>query len=228
MKKFTIFISIFLITNVFGQTKITFSNTESLLKEIKPDKSVNSWMLVSSEYGREKVIKSSNKLNDYAPQDSGFQLVKNDDQFYYIVYLEGSTLKYIKNTDNLKSFLGTIDSPEEAAILGILDGYILDEEFKNLAGNYVDKKDSYAIELGKITTTSCPFAKNHYELTINKKSGKITSVKDNGVYNEVFDKSCANNPHNSMMEKQMEAAEAARKERFKKVKIKIKPKRDQR
>ena len=208
MKNTSLFIFFLLFANVFGQTKTNFADTESLLYEIKPDKSITSWMLIFNEYGRDKIIKSTKKMENYSPQESGFQLIKNEDQFYYIVYSEGNETKYITDFTGLKSFLGTIDNPQEAAIIGILEGYFLDSEFKNLAGNFISNKETFVVELGKITTTKCPLAKNSFELTIEKKSGKITSVKDNGVYNEVYDKTCANNPHNAVIEEQMKDAEA--------------------
>ncbi|MFC6266870.1 hypothetical protein [Frigoriflavimonas asaccharolytica] len=208
MKNILLFLSLIFFANAIGQQKTTFADSESLLKEIKPEKNITSWMLISNEYGRSSTVKSYGKKIDFEPQEFGFQLIKNEDQFYYIAYLAGNSTKYIKDSRELKSFLGTINTPEEAAIVGILGGYFMDLEFKNLAGNYIINKDNYIVELAKITTTNCPLAKNHYELIIDKKTGNIISTKDNGAYNEIYDKTCTNNPHNAVIEKQMKDAEA--------------------
>lgn len=207
MKSIFLAIIFFLFAQVSGQEKKNFGNSESLLRAISPG-SINSWMLISNIDGKENSIYSTKKIENYASQDSGFQLINNAGQFYYIVYNEGNDVKYITDIASLKSFVGTIDNAAEAALTAIADGYFLDAEFHHLAGNYIENKENYILELGKITSTSCPLGKSHFEIIINKKSGNITSVKDNGVYNEVFDKSCENNPHYTQLQKQVEEAKA--------------------
>lgn len=212
MKSFSLFFSIFLFSNIFGQVKTNFTDTESLLKGIEPAKSVTSWMLISNEDGTENIIKSTKKIEDFSTQETGFQLINNDHQFYYIVFNEGNNVNYITDLSSLKSFLGRIDNVEEAALLAISEGYFLDIEFSDLAGNYITTEDSYIVELAKITSNSCPLAKSHFELTIDKKSGSVISVKDNGVYNEVYDKSCKNNPHYSALQEQIDEAKEKKKQ----------------
>ena len=191
-----------------GQEKKNFSNTESLLKGIQADKSISAWILISTEYGRETVLKTSGKTFDYNHQDTGFQIIKDEDQYYYYAFSKNGKIEYATDIASLKSFLGDINSPEEAALYAIFDGYLLDEEFKHLAGNYAETKGEYIIELAKVTSEKCPFAKTHYEITFDKKTGKVIAEKDRGVYFEVFDKSCENNPHYSDLVKQMDDAKA--------------------
>ena len=191
-----------------GQEKKNFSNTESLLKGIQADKGISAWILISTNYGRDTVLKTYGKTFDYNHQDAGFQIIKNEDQYYYYAFSKNGKIEYATDIASLKSFLGDINSPEEAALYAIFDGYLLDEEFKHLAGNYAETKDKYIIELAKVTSEKCPFAKTHYEITFDKKTGKVIAEKDRGVYSEVFDKSCENNPHYSDLVKQMDDAKA--------------------
>lgn len=218
MKRIFLVLTIFLFATISAQEKKNYATAESLLMAINPV-NIDSWMLISNVDGKDNSIYSTNKTENYESQDSGFQLINSENQFYYIVYYEGSTVKYIKDLASLKSFVGTIDNAEEAAVVGITEGYFLDTEFHHLAGNYINKKDQYIVELAKVTSTSCPLSKSHYELTIDKKTGKIISVIDNGVYNEIFDKSCENSPRHAEIQKQIEEAKLKKIEEAKEAKI---------
>ena len=50
----------------------------------------------------------------------------------------------------------------------------------------------------------CPLQKNHYEVWIDKKTGKITQEKELGTYFELYGKECTNNPHYDALKQQME------------------------
>ena len=208
MKKSSLFFALFLFLNIFGQEKKNFTNTESLLKGIQPDKSITSWQLISNEYSRSSLVKSYGNKIDFLPQTSGFQLIENPDQYYFIAYNKNGKTSYVTDKTELKNFIGKIDNAEEAAIIALFSGYFLDEEFLNLAGNYRQTPDSYIVELAKISSQKCPLSKSHYEISVNKKSGEITLVKDNGNYSEVYDKTCENNPHYSALQKQIDDAKA--------------------
>ena len=219
MKSLFLLLTFFLFAAVSGQEKKNFGNSESLLMSINPPPNISSWMLISNVDGIQNSIYSTKKMENYQAQESGFQLNTSGNQFYYIVYIESGNVKYIKDLTALRSFVGTIDNAEEAAIIAITEGYFLDAEFHHLAGNYINQKDKYIVELAKVTSTSCPLSKSHYELTIDKKSGKITSTIDNGVYNEIFDKTCENNPRNAEILQQIEDAKAKKAEEAKEAKI---------
>ena len=219
MKRCSIFLLLLLFANVFGQKKVLYSSEGSLLNEMQPAKNITSWMLISCEYGKNTVVRSSGNQLNYDSQDSGFQFSKNENQYYFIVYDEGGKTMYVRDLASLKFLLGTIDNPAEAALLGISEGYFFDSEFKELAGNYINDKNNYIVELAKVTSTSCPLSKNHYELTIDKKTGKIISAIDNGVYNEIYDKTCKNNPHHAEIQVQIEEAKVKQLEKDKEAKI---------
>ena len=207
MKK--IFAILFFVVSgfVFSQSgmKTTFISAENILKKIMPDQKIDSWTLVYNIYARDHIIKSQGKVN-YLPQFKGFSIDSHSDGFYYIAYSEKGTISYVTDLQNLRYFAGTVDNPEEAAIIAIAEGFEIDFEFKDYAANYQNAGEDYLIEAGKVTSENCPLSKNHYMLSVNRKTGKISGVKDLGQYFEIYGKDCQNNPHHSAIKTQMEEA----------------------
>ncbi|MBO9692571.1 hypothetical protein [Chryseobacterium sp.] len=201
--RFTILIFLLLGILGYSQEKKKFSSIHSILQQINPDNKVDSWVLVFNNYGKGEEIRISGKVN-YTPQFSGFNLLPSEDSFYYIAYSEGGKVNYITDVDGLKKFVGRIDNAQEAAVVSAADGYMVDEEFKDLAGNYHEDKSNYYLDLGKVTSKECPYQKTHYTVTVNKSTGAVTNVKDNGTYIELYNKKCANNPRLLKIEKKEE------------------------
>jgi hypothetical protein len=200
----TIFLLLFWGTLGFSQEKKKFSDIPSTLQRIDPDDKVDSWVLVYNSYGKGKEIKTSGGTISYTPQFSGFNLFPDEDHFFYIAYSQGGKINYVTDTEALKNFVGRIDNAQEAAVVMAADGYVVDEEFKDLAGNYHEDRTNYYLDLGKLTSKECPYQKTHYTVTINKASGLVTNVKDNGTYIELYNKKCANNPRLLKTEKKEE------------------------
>lgn len=188
----------------YSQEKKKFSSIPNILQRISPDDRVDSWTLVYNSYGKGEEIKISGGKMSYIPQFSGFNLFPSEDSFYYIAYSLGGKISYVLDVEELKKFVGKIDNPQEAAILLASDGYIVDEEFKDLAGNYHEDQSNYYLDLGKVTSRECPYQKTHYTLTVNKATGLVSNVKDNGTYIELYNKKCANNPRLLKIEKKEE------------------------
>ncbi len=188
----------------YAQEKKKFSSIPNILQRIEPDTRVDSWVLVYNSYGKGEEIKVSGGKISYIPQFSGFNLFPNEDSFYYIAYSSGGKINYVVDTEALKAFVGKIDNVQEAAIVLATDGYIVDEEFKDLAGNYHEDLKNYYLDLGKLTSKECPYQKTHYTVTVNKTTGLIANVKDNGTYIELYNKKCANNPRLLKVEKKEE------------------------
>lgn len=161
-------------------------------------------MLVYNSYGKNQEIRTSGDKKDYTPQFAGFNLFPDEDSFYYIAYATGGKMNYITDLEDLKKFVGKIDNAEEAAIVLTADGYMVDEEFKDVAGNYYEDSANYYLDLGKLTSKECPYQKTHYTLTVNKATGTVSKVKDNGTYIELYNKKCANNPRLLKIEKKEE------------------------
>lgn len=201
--KLTILILLFFSVLGYSQKK-KFSSIPNVLQQIIPNDKVDSWVLVYNSYGKGEGIKISGGKTDYVPQFSGFNLFPSEDSFYYIAYSLGGKVSYIVDAEALKNFVGKIDNAQEAAIVLAADGYMVDEEFKDLAGNYHEDSSNYYLDLGKVTSTECPYQKTHYTLTVSKATGLVMNVKDNGTYIELYNKKCANNPRLLKIEKKEE------------------------
>ncbi|WP_213277575.1 hypothetical protein [Chryseobacterium indologenes] len=201
--RFTILTFLLLGVLVFSQEKKKFSSIPNILQQINPGNRVDSWILVYNSYGKGEEIKISGKV-DYTPQFSGFNLFPSEDSFYYIAYSEGGKVNYITDIEGLKKFIDRIDNAQEAAVMLAAEGYMVDEEFKDLAGNYHEDKSNYYLDLGKLTSKECPYQKTHYTVTVNKSTGAVSNVKDNGTYIELYNKKCANNPRLLKIEKKEE------------------------
>lgn len=193
--KFSLFVFIFLGIFSYSQEKKQFSNVSNILQNIIPNVKTDSWALIHKSYGKDNIIKQSGAVKDYIPQSSGFNIgIAEEDEFYYIVYSSGGKTEYVTDLDGLKKFVGKVDDIEDAAVFAVTEGYVVDEEFRDMAGNYYEDKSNYYLDLGKLTSKECPYQKKHFTLTISKSAGAITNVKDNGAYIELYNKKCTNNP----------------------------------
>ncbi|MBB4806886.1 hypothetical protein HNP38_002182 [Chryseobacterium defluvii] len=209
--KLILFVFLFLGMLTYAQQKKKFADIPNLLQRIIPDDRVDFWVLVYNTYGKDREIKTSGGKKDYTPQFSGFDIFPDEDSFYYIVYSSAGKTNYVTDLEGLKKFIGKVDNVEEAAIAATIEGYMVDEEFKDIAGNYYEDGSNYYLDLGKLTSKECPYQKTHYTLTVNKSTGAITSVKDNGTYIELYYKKCKNNPRLLKIEKKEEPKDEPKK-----------------
>lgn len=206
-----IFTFILLGVLIHSQEKKKFFNIPNVLQGIEPNDKIDFWVLVYNTYAKDQEIKISGVKKDYTPQFSGFDLFPDEESFYYIVYSSGGKISYITDLESLKKFVGKVDNVQEAAIIATVDGYMIDEEFKDVAGNYYEDRSNYYLDLGKLTSKECPYQKTHYTLMVNKATGAIANVKDNGTYIELFNKKCANNPRLLKIEKKEEPKDEPKK-----------------
>lgn len=200
-------ICILLFTGVFSyaQLKIHFYSVSGILQNIVPDMKTDTWMLIHKSYGKDNVIKQTGVIKNYVPQSSGFNIgIAEDDEFYYIIYSSGGNTQYITDLAALRKFVGKIDNVQDAAAFAAAEGYIIDEDFRDMAGNYHEDRSFYHLDLGKLTSKECPYQKKHFTLTISKATGDIVDVKDNGPYIELYNKRCTNNPRLLKIEKKEE------------------------
>lgn len=209
--KLSLLIFFFLGVLMYSQEKKQFSSIPNILKGIVPNSNTDFWVLVYNTYAKDQEISVSGPKKEYTPQLSGFDLFPEEDSFYYIAYSSGGKMNYVTDLNGLKTFIGKVDNIKEAAIAATIEGYIVDEEFKDVAGNYYEDASNYYLDLGKLTSKECPYQKKHYTLTINKSTGAITNVKDNGAYIELYNKKCANNPRLLKIEKKEEPKDESKK-----------------
>ncbi len=196
---------------MYSQEKKKFTSISGMLQKIIPNQNSDFWVLVYNSYGKDQEIKTSGAKKEYTPQFSGFDIFPDENSFYYIVYSSAGKISYITQLEDLKKFIGKIDNPEEAALAATLEGYMIDEEFKDIAGNYYEDGSNYYLDLGKLTSKECPYQKTHYTLTVNKSTGFITNVKDHGTYIELYNKKCKNNPRLLKLEKKEEPKDEPKK-----------------
>ncbi len=210
--KFILTVFIFLGISSFSQEKKQFANVSSILQNIIPNIKVSSWVLIHKSYGKDQVLKQSGSAIDYISQTSGFNIgIAEEDEYYYIVYVSGGKTEYVTDLEGLKKFVGKVDDIQDAAVFAATDGYIIDEEFRDMAGNYYEDKANYYLDLGKLTSKECPYQKKHFTLTISKSTGTITDIKDNGAYIELYNKKCTNNPRLLKIEKKEEPKDEPKK-----------------
>ncbi len=192
--KFLLIASLFIsVLGISQEKKSFYSNETYLLKNMIPNDKVDFWCLIENKDGKTTELKIVGKKKDFEPQSSGFTF-EHGDSFLYIIYGKNGTLNYITKKEDLKSFIGKIDNLEEATLLQLLDGYQIDYEYKNIAGNYHEDANSYFFFFFLITSKECHFQKKHFTITIDKKMGTVSSIEDNGSYYEIYQKNCKNNP----------------------------------
>lgn len=194
-----------------AQEKKQFPNVSAVLQNIVPNTKTDSWILVHKSYGKDNIIKQSG-IKEYETQSSGFNIgIADEDAFYYIVDFSTGKPEYITDLTALRKFVGKVDNIYDAAVFAATEGYIVDEEFRDLAANYYQDKSNYYLDLGKLTSTECPYQKKHFTLTIPKSGEKIINVKENGSYIELYNKKCTNNPRLLKLEKKEEPKDEPKK-----------------
>ena len=216
LKNTGVLVLMFFSVFVFSQEKKKFTNTQNVLAKIIPNDKFDFWVLVYNSYGKNQEVKASGTKKDYLPQFSGFDLTPSEDTFFYIVNSKGGKISYITELKDLKPFIGDIDNAEEAALSAVLEGYIIDEEFVDLAANYYQDAKNYYLDLGKVTSKECPYQKKHFTITVSKSAGKIENIKENGSYIELYNKKCINNPRLLKLEKKEETKDDPKKQPAKK------------
>lgn len=199
--KFGIFSFLFLGISTYSQEKKHFTGYSNILQSIVPNQRMDFWILVHNSYGKNQEVRTVGTKKEYTPQSSGFNLFPDENGFFYIVSSSGGKIEYITDLPALKKFIGKIDSAEEAAIMLTAEGYFVDEEFNDLAGNYSEDNANYFLEVGKLTSKECPYQKKHFNITINKATGEVTNIQDDGTYIELYNKKCTNNPRLLKIEK---------------------------
>lgn len=195
-----------------AQEKKQFPNVSVVLQNIIPDVKNNSWILIHKSYGKDNMIKQSGEKKDFESQSLGFNIgIADGDSFYYIVDFSKGKPEYITDLMGLGKFVGKVDNIYDAAVFAATEGYIIDEEFRDLAANYYQDSTNYYLDLGKLTSKECPYQKKHFTLTIPKSGEKILNVKENGSYIELYNKKCTNNPRLLKLEKKEEPKDEPKK-----------------
>ena len=198
-----------------AQAKTHIINTPLLFQSVKPNGNEQGWVVASGN----TILRSGGYTATYQPGAGGFSFESEPANEYNIAVLKDGAWRYITELSDLKGFIGAIDNADEASLTALVAGYFFDPEYKDYSSNYAQDAVNYYVEAAKITSVTCPLAKTNYRLTINKATGQITREENLGVYSEVYDKNCPNNPHHIELQKQIEEARQKQAEAAEKQKL---------
>lgn len=212
LKYISILFALTLSISLFSQENKKPLTVDGVLTKITPSENLDFWILVKNNDGINEEIYTSGTKKEYTTQTSGFKLIPVEKTFYYIVYSKKGNIEYITEIAALKGFFGKINNAQEAALSAFLEGYFIDEHFTDVAANYYEDVKNYYLDLGKITSKECPYQKKYFTLTVNKATGEISNVKENGTYIEVYTKKCTNNPRLLKIENKVEQQEEPKKQ----------------
>lgn len=218
MKKLLVIPALLVAMQVSAQEKKHIVDAQTLLKMITPNDKLDGWILAHNLDGDHKILKSSGYTDNFDRQNQGFKFSDSDPGYYYIAYSNSGIWKYVRNMDDLRKFVGTVDNAEEAGIEAMSQGYFFDTEYKDYSSNYRQDDKNFYFEAAKVTSSACPYAKSNFALTVDKKTGAIIDEKDLGVYSKIYDKTCENNPRHTALQDQMDAAQKQREEEAAKIK----------
>lgn len=164
---------------VQAQKSRIFNNLEEVVRDIRPANPSLKWVLVKDTLRAE---------NGLIPAEAGTA--------YFYITREKNKDTRIETLSELKKFLGEIDTPGEAFLVAAARDFYFDAEVAHFGGRWEETPEYYILSVGKIISLKCPLAKAWYQVTVQKGTGKVLSVKDRGVYHRIFDKSCTNDPDN--------------------------------
>lgn len=120
--------------------------------------------------------------NFFRIEETGIQFAENseeDQTYYYIKSNQRDYNKVWESVDELKTFLGTIDSEGDALLLAAANGYFFAKDDRYMSG--IRKKDDGYDVIGlKIVSTCEPYQINKFLLQIDR-NGNIES-KDNAIF----------------------------------------------
>lgn len=166
---------------------------ENIGRNINPDKKYEYWALLRSSNGSHEHVdilheegKTENRnLIDLSYNQEGFIVRGHHATYaYYIMAIENGQVSKIKNTEDLKLFLGKIDTMEEALLLTQIQEFGIDN-CDERGGSYRRTKDGYDFYLMKSNSTGSlvvlEFLENTQYLVSVNTSGIVTS-KSCGVY----------------------------------------------
>lgn len=168
------------------------SDTEELLKKIKPASKVSYWQIehfpnykdeaknseIIFSKGQHSIDTTSKPPNNKNDWNGFFTGCQPSFCAYRIVYRENDVWKTAKSENELKNFIDTIDNESEAFLIGKINDYAIDS-YSTEGNGFIKEETGYKVKMMKYN--SCPESKEGFTLFINE-SGKIMSTKSNGFY----------------------------------------------
>ncbi|MFB9080000.1 hypothetical protein ACFFLS_08915 [Flavobacterium procerum] len=172
---------------------VAYNYLDSLGKKIIPDKNYQYWQYATYYQGigdqniKYTVLKHGGdtllrkKISEKINPNKIIGIFQGGHPSYrcnYAVTIENQKVNYIKTEDEFRTFLGTIDNLEEAILLAITYGYVLDHDIRGSAY----RKVTNGFELHLTKYHDFPLSKESIEIKINKNG--FIKTKSLGIYCE--------------------------------------------
>ncbi|HRO09307.1 MAG TPA: hypothetical protein PK047_10605 [Saprospiraceae bacterium] len=190
MLKQIAFIVIFLFSLVscfenFEKIPDNYIGDEHLLKQIKPDSTIEYWQIdYLSGFTPEKIFSDGNQnlstqipLHDNLNPEGIFKGYQPLDYNYRILYIENNKWHIVQNKDELKEFIGKIENEYEAFLIARIHDYAIDSDSK---GNGFEQTQ-YGYKLKVMIYSICPETKQSIIVTVDT-NGNLSKLKDSGYY----------------------------------------------
>ncbi|WP_307446933.1 MULTISPECIES: hypothetical protein [Chryseobacterium] len=159
-------------------------NTELLYPFVVPDQKYDYWSVLHNNTDPDKAVIYESQmppymtLNDPAPEKGFFQQCLGENCYSYLMACESGRTKYFSTERQLRDFIGSVDNLPEAVLIANTYGFLVDTA--DILGSSYRMDDQYVfLYLSKMK--KCPFTKESFFITINRKTGHLKS-KSNGVY----------------------------------------------
>lgn len=162
-----------------------YRSDEYLLKQIKPNSTVEYWQIdYVTGFSPDKIFSSGNlnlikEIRLPKNQNLGGFFTGCQPSYcnYRILYIENNKWNFVQDKDELKKFIGKIDNEYEAFLIARINNYDIDSKSN---GNGFEKTD-YGYKLKVMVYKSCPETKRSFIVTVDK-NGKLNKLKDLGYY----------------------------------------------
>lgn len=178
----------------FKQIPKGMSDTEALIRGIKPLKKYNFWVCLRKDFPGKvnpitKIITGkgdTKKLMNYKFNEpiSGFKS-KMWIGYYYIAYLENDSLKLATNEKQLVKFIGSINSLEEALLIADIKDLAVDYS-RPIGCSFKKSNSGYDLYLAKFH--KCFVKTEPFKFSVDT-SGNCSN-KSLGFYYDVDDNTC--------------------------------------
>lgn len=166
-------------------------DTEKLLENIIPDKSVQYWQLedvpgYDNDDKPYKLVFSKGKLrdkkipaypNNMAVLNGFFTGCQPAYCAYRIRYFKTGKCETAESAEDLKKFIGQVDNEYEAFLIAKIAKYEIDDTHKG--NGYIKVEEGYRLRVMK--REYCPESKESFTMLITK-NGVIKDIQSNGFY----------------------------------------------
>lgn len=141
----------------FEKIPSRLNTTEDLIRGIAPDKDYKYWVCIRQDFNITRHSKNeivTGHGNDSYMMNIKFDQPKNGFKnemwrgYYYIAYMEGDTVKIVRNEEQLVRFIGKINSIEESLLIADIKGLSVDYD-RAIGCSYKKTKNGYEFYLAK-------------------------------------------------------------------------------